>query len=136
MAEVTRKGDRIEIGDTVRVESGPALRRRKATDEALSNDATADHYQVGLSDALGKPIEAGAMFTYLDYYGPRVFYVYQRAEIGPDDPRFKAQPDGESPPLDEESTNIRAYTYVFEERGVFGTEDEAIEVGQKLASEE
>lgn len=135
MAEVTRKGDRIEIGNTVRVEAGPALRRRKATDEALSNDATAPHYQLGAPDATGKPIEEGKMFSYLDYHAPPVHYVFERVDIAPDDPRYRAAPDGTTPPLDEDSTNITAYSYVFDERGSFATEDEAIEVGQRLAGE-
>lgn len=136
MAEVTRKGDRIEIGDTVRIEAGPPLRRRKATEEALANTATASHYQVGAVDALGKPIEEGQMFAFLDYYAEPVFYVFERVKIGPDDPRFTPQPDGTTPPLDEGSTNIAVYSYVFEDRGSYGTEDEAIEAGQRLASGE
>lgn len=136
MAEVTRNGDRIEIGSTIRIESGPALRRLKATEQALDNAKTAEHYQVGLPDALGKVIAPGAMFSFLDYRGEPVFYLFQRREIGPDDPRYQAAPDGTTPPLDEGSTNVTSYTYVFDEIGTFGTEDEAIEQGLKLASEE
>lgn len=136
MAEVTRNGDRIEIGSTIRIEAGPALRRRRATPEALDNGETAAHYQLGLADAMGKPIEAGAMFAFLDYHAAPVFYLFQRREIGPDDPRYKAAPDGTTPPLDEESTNLTSYTYVFDEIGTFGTEDEAIERGQALANAE
>lgn len=136
MAEVTRKGDRIEIGETVRIESGPAMRRRKATAEALDNGVTAPHYQLGAPDAMGQAIEEGKMFSYLDYQNPPVFYVFERVQIGADDPRYKPQPDPTAPPLNDDSTNIASYSYVFEERGTFATEDAAIEAGQTLAGGE
>lgn len=134
MAEVVRKGDRIEIGETVRIEQGPALRRRLATAEALSNAATASHYQVGGRDAKGQVIEEGKMFSYLDYLAPPVHYVFKRRAIGPEDPRYQQRPDGTTPPLDEGSTNINGYTYVFDEVDNFANEDEAIEKGQQLAA--
>jgi len=136
MAEITRKGDRIEIGSTVRIEAGPPLRRRKATADSLANSVTAAHYQIGRPDALGKLIEEGKMFSYLDHYGEKVYYVFQRRDIGTFEEPFTGKPDGSTPPLNEGSTNIRGYSYVFEDRGSFATEDEAIEFGQQLAGEE
>jgi hypothetical protein len=135
MAEVTRNGDRIEIGESVRIEKGPPLRRRKATTEALSDTATATHYQLGSLDALGKPIEEGKMFAFLDYFAEPVFYVFKRRAITAEDQQFALQPDGSTPPLNDDTTNIREYTYIFEDRGTRATEDEAIELGLQLAAE-
>ncbi|MFL6864129.1 MAG: hypothetical protein ACJ8DZ_14130 [Allosphingosinicella sp.] len=136
MAEVNRVGDRIEIGETVRIEAGPPLRRRKAAADALDDKATAPHYQVGRPDAKGETIEEGKMFSYLDFYGPPVFYVFKRRELTKDDTAYKGAPDGTTPPLNADTTNIAGYTYVFDQVDVKATEDEAIELGQSLAAGE
>ena len=92
--------------DTVRVELGWRRVTAKATAELLSNEKTAAHYRVskpvidpatgkqrvviGMGgeknlawdtvDAQGKPIKLGQPFQYLDYQGPKVWYVYKRTE--------------------------------------------------------
>ncbi len=77
-------GKIIEIGNTIRIEDGPARRKTIATAEVLDNRITAKHYQEGKSDAMGKKIVLGEDMTYLDYYGNRVFYIYGLGEVGID----------------------------------------------------
>lgn len=90
MPAATRNGQILQIGDTVRIEPGPVLKRAEATKELLSNDVTADHYvgprkatqdeiadpnvltigdQVFRVDAEGKPIQLGEEIAYLDWLG-------------------------------------------------------------------
>jgi hypothetical protein len=66
----------------VRVEPGPARRTAVATEELLADAATAKHYQVGLRDAAGDPIEIGKEMTYLDYRATRVWKVYLLSDAG------------------------------------------------------
>lgn len=135
MAEpkVTRHGDRIEIGnDQVRVEKGPQLRRAKATEAILADDKTAPHYQLGARDSFGKVIEEGKEFAYLDVFGDPVWYLFEKVELAEDDPRYQHQIAPEDAGLNEDTTNVVAYQYVFEERGVFDTEQQAIAAGLAL----
>lgn len=135
---VNRSGSLISIGTTVRVEPGPPLRRRRATEESLSDAETPARYQEGAPDASGRAIAMGEMFSYLDNYAPPVWYLYFKREIGPDDARYQPtqEPDPNLPPLNPDSTNRTRYSYVFEEVGVYGTEDEAVEEGLRLAGGE
>jgi hypothetical protein len=71
-----------EFGPRVRVEAGAARKTAIATEELLSNAATAARYQVGAKDALGKPIALGEPMTYLDDLAPAVWYVYQADATG------------------------------------------------------
>lgn len=66
-----------EIGTTIRVEDGPARRTAVATKELLDDAVTANHYQVGEKDAMGKVIALGEPMTYLDYRGEWVWYIYK-----------------------------------------------------------
>lgn len=151
MAEHKRKGDRLEIGDRFRIEPGPARRTAKATTELLDDAKTAARYHlprtvadakdpkkskaVIAKDAMGKDIVEGQDFTYLDDYGKPVFYLYERVEIdleNPDHARFIPQADP-TDILPEDSTNVTAYTYFFEPRGTFDTEESAIAEAEKLA---
>jgi hypothetical protein len=97
------KRELIEIGSTIRVENGPARKVAVATEEmepdrddegradpnAQSKHAVlpdgkklAVHYKLSLKDAFGKKIVAGQEFTYLDYFGELVWYIYQLGEVG------------------------------------------------------
>lgn len=77
-----RNGAMIEIGDAVRIEAGPVRRRGIATEELLSNDVTAGHYQVGAPDALGKPIVLGEIMDYVDWRSPaRAYYLYSLDKV-------------------------------------------------------
>lgn len=69
MAEVTREGNILQIGESVRIESGPLRKTATATEELLDNAVTASHYQVDRADADGKPIQIGEDMTYLDWLG-------------------------------------------------------------------
>ena len=73
-------GELIQVNKRVRIESGPARRKAKATAELLSNDNTQDHYQEGARDADFNVIEIGKPMVYLDYFGEPVWYVYQMDE--------------------------------------------------------
>lgn len=138
-AQVKQVGDRIEIGSTVRVEAGPPRRRRKATDELMATTEIAARYRVGSPDSLGHIIEKDKLFSFLDVEAQPVFYVFKRRDLEPDDHRYQpaAEPDENSPPLNDDSTNIRAFTYVYDEieGSPFATQDEAIERGQAAAAE-
>lgn len=86
-------GTLISIGDKVRIESGPVRKREVATEVLLSNDVTAGHYHAPVKDeqgnvikeaidALGKPIELGKDFDYIDWLAPeRAWYVYRLDKI-------------------------------------------------------
>ncbi|WP_156911724.1 hypothetical protein [Kaistia adipata] len=87
--EVTRiNEDLIDIGGKVRVERGPARKTGKATEALLDDEKTASHYQLGKFDADGKVIEAGKTMTYLDWLGPKGWYVYALGEVGPVEDSF------------------------------------------------
>lgn len=84
--DIKRISDTLtEIDGRVRVERGPTRRREVAT-KALLGEATASHYHlprkvggelVHAIDALGKPIEEGKPFDFIDWKGERsTFYVY------------------------------------------------------------
>ncbi len=75
--------DLIDIGGKVRVERGPARKAGKATEALLSDDKTLSHYQIGRLDAVGNVIEAGKTFTYLDWLGPKGWYVYVLGDGAP-----------------------------------------------------
>lgn len=76
--KIERKSETIvEIDGVVRLEQGPIRRREIATEEILDNAVTARHYQVGLPDALGKPIVIGESFDFIDWKSrEKVWYVY------------------------------------------------------------
>jgi hypothetical protein len=74
------KHEMIEIGTMIRVENGPVRKTAMATAELLDDRVTAEHYKVGLPDAAGKIIVLGETMTYLDYYGPWVWYIYKYDE--------------------------------------------------------
>ena len=63
----------IEVGATVRVENGPALKTGTATEELLED--LHGWYSVGAFDARGKPVVAGEAMHYLDWAGPWVWYL-------------------------------------------------------------
>lgn len=71
------KRELIEIGESVRVENGPARKTEIASVALLDDAVTASHYKEGAVDAMGKPIVLGEPMTYLDYRGKWVWYVYQ-----------------------------------------------------------
>lgn len=102
MSDIKKISDTItEIDGKVRIESGPARLRAKATKELLSDDVTATHYKVGAIDAVGKKIELGKEMTYIDWKSRDVvFYIYK---LGKDDegvqrwlPAADPQPNYES----------------------------------------
>lgn len=129
-----RKGDRLELdGGRFRVEAGPALKRAKATAELLDNANTADHYQPGLSDAKGEEIVEDKQFHYLDYLNDYVFYLYEKVPVDPSDPESPYHVPEGSITLREDNVDVSKYTYVYEERGTFATEDEAVAEAERLA---
>lgn len=68
----------IDVNATVRIEDGPPRKRAVATEELLSDVATAGHYQVGEPDALGNPIVLGQEMDYIDWKcTSRVWNVYK-----------------------------------------------------------
>ncbi len=90
MPAATREGNILRIGDTIRIEPSPVLITAKATEEILSNEVTAAHYQAsrpatddeiadpavatpdGLRtfvDVFGKPIVLGDDMQYWDHLG-------------------------------------------------------------------
>lgn len=94
--EVKKVSDTItSVGDNVRIETGPVRKRAVATKELLG-DATASHYHLPITeevdgkkevkvaiDALGKPIEEGKEFDYIDWRNDaRAYYVYQKDANG------------------------------------------------------
>jgi hypothetical protein len=130
-----RKGDRLELdGGRFRVEAGPALKRAKATETLLSNDQTAEHYQHGLPDAKGEEITLGQHFHYLDYLNPYVFYLYEKVDVDPSDPDSPYHVPEGSVTLRDDNVDVSKYTYVYEERGAFETEDEAVAQAERLAA--
>jgi hypothetical protein len=98
------KREMIEIGETLRVENGPARKTAVATAELLDDAVTASHYQIGERDAVGRPIVIGEPMTYLDYRGEWVWYIYQLRddETAPDGTRWL--------PAGVETTKERALT--------------------------
>lgn len=77
MSEVIQVSDTMStIGLRVRVEKGPVLKSAIANDETLSDDVTAPHYALGKRDKMGKIIQLGEVFHYLDYKGEKVWHVY------------------------------------------------------------
>ena len=97
----------IDVKSTVRVESGCARLKAVATAEMVpdldengralepnrqtrrvvlkSGAKLAPHYKLGLLDALGAKIVEGEEFTYLGYFDPPVWYVYQLRDVPLDD---------------------------------------------------
>ncbi len=83
MPATTREGNILQIGATVRVESGPILRREIATPALLDDAVTAAHYAMGKPDAEANPIVEGEEMAFLDWNGhgegvdgATGFYVY------------------------------------------------------------
>jgi hypothetical protein len=84
-------GEQIRVTPTLRVEAGPARKKAIATKEMVGDqdsraklpDGTvlAKHYKLGLKDAFGKLITEGEEFTFLDYFGPEVWYFYQLEDV-------------------------------------------------------
>ncbi|MFO1151017.1 MAG: hypothetical protein U1E62_21795 [Alsobacter sp.] len=108
---VKRSGSIITVGQDVRIEAGPARLESKASPELLSNERTAEHYQVGLIDAAGRTIEIGKPMTYLDWKGRPGFYV---AQWVPDE----AHPD----------------QGVWQDRGFYPTEEDAVAFAKTIAA--
>lgn len=88
MPAATRQGNILQIGKTIRIESGPVLRKAEATAKLLGNDVTADHYVEGAFDALAVPIKLGEDMHYLDWLGHSEgvdgatgWYVYQHQPL-------------------------------------------------------
>ncbi len=80
--DIKRKGDIIEIDGKVRVEAGPLRRSEIATEELLSDEVTAQHYQVGRTDALNNIIALGKPMDFIDWKSKeRAFYVYALEEV-------------------------------------------------------
>ncbi len=122
----------VKISDTVRIEDGPPRKRAVATEELLSNQATADHYQASRDatpeeiedpsidtkggkrkflDSMGKPIELGQEMDYIDWKAPpeeRVWNVYQLEDV----PLKSAKAKGKTTPK-------------FMPKGTFATFEEA-----------
>lgn len=67
----------VQLSDKYRAESGPVRKEAVATTELLSNEVTAEHYQEGKFDAMGKTIKLGEKMTYLDYRNARCWYLYE-----------------------------------------------------------
>lgn len=76
MATVRINPDLIEIDGVTRVERGPKTCVAIATEALLDDAVTANHYQVGSPDALGKPIVLGEEMTYRDWIGDHWYHVY------------------------------------------------------------
>lgn len=83
MSQVLNAGNIMQIGENVRIETGPIRKVAKATLELLDNEVTASHYQPDALDAVGQPIELGSDMTYLDWNGHQLgtegatgYYVY------------------------------------------------------------
>lgn len=66
------RNDLFEL-DGKRIERGPRLMKATATKALLENSVTADHYQVGLRDAMGTPIALGEQMNYFDWKNPDNF---------------------------------------------------------------
>lgn len=142
-----------QIGDKIRIESGPARLTALATPELLDDAVTAAHYQlpraaspeeiadptlptpdgkVRALDALGVPIEEGREMTYLDWKGhavgasgSTVFYVYAFEPMTEDEIAERGLRDRPDwADLGDEGQ--RALTMIWREIGVDQTEDEAI----------
>ena len=65
-----------QISENVRIEDGFARKNEVATEDLLK--AIHPSYAASGKDAAGRPIRLGEEMTYLDFYGPRVWYVYER----------------------------------------------------------
>lgn len=88
---ITEIGDNLfEKDGKFRIERGPKLKMDVATEELLSNDVTADHYQAPKTvtvdgveveifsrDAMGDPIRLGQEMIYLDWLGEYTWYSYK-----------------------------------------------------------
>ena len=108
---VKRNGSIINVGTDVRIEAGPARLESEASPELLSNEYSAEHYQVGLIDAAGHTIEIGKPMVYLDWKGQPGFYVAQWA------------PDPE-----------HADQGVWQDRGFSPTEEDAVAFAKTIAT--
>lgn len=71
-----------EIDGKLRIEAGYARKTAVATPDILKDSVTKEHYVEGAFDAVGRVIEMGKDFSYLDYYGPAVYWVYKLDEDG------------------------------------------------------
>lgn len=65
----------IQISPSLRIEDGPARKRAVATEELLA--AIRRDYRERMIGADGKKIVLGAEMEYLDWFGPRVWYLYR-----------------------------------------------------------
>lgn len=81
-------GQLIQVTETVRIESGPARRKRVATevDARPRGGPEVDKGKSGGTrgpfDAAGRKIVAGEEMEYLDWQGDHVWYVYKADEDG------------------------------------------------------
>lgn len=136
------KENLVDLSDYVRVEDGPLRRTEIATEELLSDEVTARHYQVGKPDAAGNIITLGKEMTFLDFKAKRVWYVYKFQAVMEDLPpefrvrteRRKAEGTATEADLKALETGQYECHRYFPVRS-FASKDDAIEFGKKLVSE-
>ena len=132
----------VDLSDYVRVEDGPLRRTEIATEELLSDEVTARHYQVGKPDAAGNFISLGKELTFLDFKAKRVWYVYKFQAVMEDlPPEFRARcekrkADGTASEADLQALATGKYEChrYFPVRS-FASKADAVEYGKKLVSE-
>lgn len=95
--------DRVEVSDciivfdgAVLIEYGPVYKTAVATEELLSNEITAAHYQVGAPDSMGKVIEIGQAMTYVDWLGEHAWFVYKDTPMSEDEAETRGVAPGSS----------------------------------------
>lgn len=118
--EITSSGDITNIGDKIRIEPCPKRVTEIATEELLSDTLTAAHYQVGGTDASGRPIVLGEPMTYLCWGG---------ADAAP----IIVQNVYQMTPIPEEELIDGGATERFVCVGSYDTRDEAISAGTAIA---
>lgn len=141
MPAISRENGILTIGDSIRIEPGPAKLTAVATKELLG-DATAAHYQpprkaskaeiadpaidtpdgmVFSKDAHGDPIQLDQEFTYLDWNahraGESVYYLSQLEPLTAKECEDRGCELGES---------------IWRDKGVFPNEDAAISAAYDL----
>jgi hypothetical protein len=109
----------VELGGRVRIERGPKVKEAKATEKLLSNDVTADHYQVGRVDAVGKTIALDKPMRYVDWFGEYEWKVYA----------LRTEPllDALGNQLTDDAGNVRTQDRWVQVGAVDGDEEEALE---------
>ena len=118
------KRESIVISEDVVIENGPAKKSAIATKELLDDSVTREHYAEGVPDTMSKTIVIGESMTYLDYYAPFVWYVYQKRDVAVDvfGKVIGIGPNGEYIDI----PDCEAVTEKFVIAGVFPSKNEAI----------